>query len=124
MIVLLEELKMKVLNIEEVIEVKGILNNLGIKNVKKEFKEGSWILKSTTKNNYIEIDNSTDQNNYINLKYYARPDSSYIANVLVEIDFLAGFLERQVNYRSEEHTSELQSRFDLVCRLLLEKKKQ
>src|SRR5699024_12474645 len=29
-----------------------------------------------------------------------------------------------VHVRSEEHTSELQSRFDLVCRLLLEKKKQ
>src|SRR5207249_8206967 len=28
-----------------------------------------------------------------------------------------------VRVRSEEHTSELQSRFDLVCRLLLEKKK-
>src|SRR5207249_5485295 len=29
----------------------------------------------------------------------------------------------RVSYdRSEEHTSELQSRFDLVCRLLLEKK--
>src|SRR5438874_9449973 len=28
------------------------------------------------------------------------------------------------NYRSEEHTSELQSRRDLVCRLLLEKKKK
>src|SRR5699024_12434347 len=28
-----------------------------------------------------------------------------------------------VELRSEEHTSELQSRFDLVCRLLLEKKK-
>src|SRR5207249_11484810 len=26
------------------------------------------------------------------------------------------------DWRSEEHTSELQSRFDLVCRLLLEKK--
>src|SRR5437868_12108389 len=26
--------------------------------------------------------------------------------------------------RSEEHTSELQSRFDIVCRLLLEKKKK
>src|SRR5689334_24496711 len=26
------------------------------------------------------------------------------------------------NYRSEEHTSELQSQFHLVCRLLLEKK--
>src|SRR5207249_10637002 len=30
---------------------------------------------------------------------------------------------RQHPRRSEEHTSELQSRFDLVCRLLLEKKK-
>src|SRR5699024_11560860 len=27
--------------------------------------------------------------------------------------------ERYANIRSEEHTSELQSRFDLVCRLLL-----
>src|SRR5699024_5895428 len=34
------------------------------------------------------------------------------AKKLVEVD------------RSEEHTSELQSRFDLVCRLLLEKKKK
>src|SRR5437868_10737985 len=31
--------------------------------------------------------------------------------------------ERATGKRSEEHTSELQSRFDLVCRLLLEKKK-
>src|SRR5699024_11556870 len=31
--------------------------------------------------------------------------------------------EKDINAtRSEEHTSELQSRFDLVCRLLLEKK--
>src|SRR2546421_9061876 len=29
-----------------------------------------------------------------------------------------------ISTRSEEHTSELQSRSDLVCRLLLEKKKQ
>src|SRR5699024_11445500 len=29
----------------------------------------------------------------------------------------------EMDGRSEEHTSELQSRFDLVCRLLLEKKK-
>src|SRR2546422_2305245 len=28
------------------------------------------------------------------------------------------------NWRSEEHTSELQSRLHLVCRLLLEKKKE
>src|SRR5438067_5135246 len=30
----------------------------------------------------------------------------------------------RVPARSEEHTSELQSRFELVCRLLLEKKKE
>src|SRR5437868_11474421 len=35
------------------------------------------------------------------------------------------FIGADVLYvRSEEHTSELQSRFDLVCRLLLEKKKK
>src|SRR5205809_3735799 len=32
--------------------------------------------------------------------------------------------ERRRRGRSEEHTSELQSRLHLVCRLLLEKKKQ
>src|SRR5438309_9030486 len=31
---------------------------------------------------------------------------------------------QQVSQRSEEHTSELQSQFHLVCRLLLEKKKK
>src|SRR5699024_12581485 len=38
----------------------------------------------------------------------------------------AGTMRSTMNHwqkRSEEHTSELQSRFDLVCRLLLEKKK-
>src|SRR5436309_11708502 len=41
------------------------------------------------------------------------------------LEFLPGE-EAQVDYgeRSEEHTSELQSRENLVCRLLLEKKKK
>src|SRR5207253_10136737 len=44
-------------------------------------------------------------------------------------DTLIGALERhappiRVSRRSEEHTSELQSRGHLVCRLLLEKKKK
>src|SRR5699024_11991340 len=34
-----------------------------------------------------------------------------------------GSVPHTVAPRSEEHTSELQSRFDIVCRLLLEKKK-
>src|SRR5699024_12290351 len=41
------------------------------------------------------------------------------AEILVEDKTISG-----LNSRSEEHTSELQSRFDLVCRLLLEKKNE
>src|SRR5699024_12450774 len=48
---------------------------------------------------------------------------------LAEFDYLKGDEmelttagQNRIN-RSEEHTSELQSRFDIVCRLLLEKKK-
>src|SRR4030043_682108 len=41
------------------------------------------------------------------------------------IVILAGLFEKdRDNNRSEEHTSELQSRLHLVCRLLLEKKKK
>src|SRR5438105_11201962 len=36
---------------------------------------------------------------------------------------MTGTVLRPADRRSEEHTSELQSRVDLVCRLLLEKKK-
>src|SRR5437868_9946302 len=35
---------------------------------------------------------------------------------------VAAVIGSSLSIRSEEHTSELQSRFDLVCRLLLEKK--
>src|SRR5690349_23552871 len=44
---------------------------------------------------------------------------------LLRLDPAAGYKKcaRVVGDRSEEHTSELQSRRDLVCRLLLEKKK-
>src|SRR5699024_11878453 len=38
------------------------------------------------------------------------------------LERLAQSINRFLTPRSEEHTSELQSRFDLVCRLLLEKK--
>src|SRR5216683_8189235 len=36
---------------------------------------------------------------------------------------MMGSCRISIDWRSEEHTSELQSRSDLVCRLLLEKKK-
>src|SRR5699024_7493164 len=41
-----------------------------------------------------------------------------------EVRIPEGQSDDRVLLRSEEHTSELQSRFDLVCRLLLEKKKR
>src|SRR2546421_9325503 len=42
------------------------------------------------------------------------------------LDALVSWLREPTRFveRSEEHTSELQSRSDLVCRLLLEKKKK
>src|SRR5206468_11007588 len=43
--------------------------------------------------------------------------------VLVSFTWPAGITHKMC-FRSEEHTSELQSRSDLVCRLLLEKKKK
>src|SRR5207249_9829418 len=42
--------------------------------------------------------------------------------VVENIDTTSRQLKEALEARSEEHTSELQSRFDLVCRLLLEKK--
>src|SRR5690349_25112310 len=47
--------------------------------------------------------------------------SKRVLEMLVGIDVAAS--ARRPTDRSEEHTSELQSRRDLVCRLLLEKKK-
>src|SRR5699024_11658336 len=41
-----------------------------------------------------------------------------------EVPVQAAIGNKIIARRSEEHTSELQSRFDLVCRLLLEKKKE
>src|SRR5438034_8309620 len=44
---------------------------------------------------------------------------------LMPIEYQGALAEhRAVRERSEEHTSELQSHSDLVCRLLLEKKKK
>src|SRR5699024_12011617 len=47
----------------------------------------------------------------INEHYYEEVDPEAL---------LEGAIQGMLDTRSEEHTSELQSRFDLVCRLLLE----
>src|SRR6266568_6049744 len=53
----------------------------------------------------------------IDLKRWSNQDDDVFADRLYERSLLS-------RERSEEHTSELQSQFHLVCRLLLEKKKK
>src|SRR5206468_9827891 len=57
-----------------------------------------------------------------------RPVGELAADVPLPVTHDANFSPEYVRFaveqRSEEHTSELQSRSDLVCRLLLEKKKK
>src|SRR5690606_22983506 len=57
-----------------------------------------------------------DQNQIIKQKTYKKKTTETLFSIYTTSFFT-------YNYRSEEHTSELQSRENLVCRLLLEKKK-
>src|SRR2546422_2248925 len=64
---------------------------------------------------------------------FRSPDDSFIIDSMGWVLYRMGNLKDSLGYlrrafagrpdRSEEHTSELQSRLHLVCRLLLEKKK-
>src|SRR6266516_599753 len=51
-------------------------------------------------------------------------ENSNNAEPALMISWLPTQLQRLLRLRSEEHTSELQSPYDIVCRLLLEKKKK
>src|SRR5699024_11567722 len=53
---------------------------------------------------------------------YARFSDRVLANAAYFYNWMKS-CQLFIQLRSEEYTSELQSRFDLVCRLLLEKKK-
>src|SRR3712207_7192455 len=64
---------------------------------------------------------STGEPVYADLKF-VKPNSKAIQDGRVESDYAEVGKRREEFLRSEEHTSELQSRQYLVCRLLLEKK--
>src|SRR5256886_9970740 len=57
-------------------------------------------------------------------KYHADPEALRTLKARRQIVFRYGEADGRVTRRSEEHTSELQSQSNLVCRLLLEKKKK
>src|SRR5699024_11455068 len=63
-------------------------------------------------NNEAESSISAEEQEELLKKYDAESNTRDVKGIVAGI------------VRSEEHTSELQSRFDLVCRLLLEKKKK
>src|SRR5690625_5821511 len=58
-----------------------------------------------------------------NLVVHREPNAEGITYVALDAIGAPQFTASQTSARSEEHTSELQSRGHLVCRLLLEKKK-
>src|SRR5437868_5001342 len=61
------------------------------------------------------------------LKLTGLPSGTTIVDLLDVFDATKAktiVIPKGIRARSEEHTSELQSRFDLVCRLLLEKKQK
>src|SRR2546426_3905743 len=62
------------------------------------------------------------QFNKVELVMFSRVESSY--DDLERLRTHAEEVLKRLNLRSEEHTSELQSPCNLVCRLLLEKKKK
>src|SRR4051812_21386512 len=59
-----------------------------------------------------------------NLGYGLKARRTPKAEIAREVDGVAALLGLSALLRSEEHTSELQSHVNLVCRLLLEKKKK
>src|SRR5207249_10803985 len=79
------------------------------------------------------FDNNSNLTDLLNeTSYVVQPSIDALAEFKVQTNaYSAEFgrgngaiLNATIKSRSEEHTSELQSRFDLVCRLLLEKKKK
>src|SRR5256884_1134551 len=67
--------------------------------------------------------NSATVNNFVKATGLGGDSDEFVPRVDFNISRKSRVFGRY-SYRSEEHTSELQSRLHLVCRLLLEKKKK
>src|SRR3712207_8845626 len=73
---------------------------------------------------YTTLFRSTfDPNLYADTTYFGRPPGYGSPSAAAVTGANAALVTANASGRSEEHTSELQSRQYLVCRLLLEKKK-
>src|SRR2546430_7593449 len=79
------------------------------------------LFRSTTHSDILQLSQSNALNRMVRtfLQHKGRPGTGR-ADVLLQVRLV----DLGPDARSEEHTSELQSQSNLVCRLLLEKKKQ
>src|SRR5207249_9903460 len=75
------------------------------------------ISKADTTRSLDQLEHVTEIGPFLQSALELSPNTTITAGIRYD------WVKFAVQDRSEEHTSELQSRFDLVCRLLLEKKK-
>src|SRR5699024_136750 len=111
---------LKLIDTAGIRETEDIVEKIGVERSHQILAESDLVLFMLNNNEAL-----TDEDREI---FALLKDLNYIV-IINKVD-----LERQIDWnemkaltkdnamRSEEHTSELQSRFDLVCRLLLEKK--
>src|ERR1035437_202913 len=73
-----------------------------------------------TKNNYAKFycENITQDLNFPCTVTYNKKNNNYAVHFLIDMNYPSKWKEIASSSRSEEHTSELQSRQYLVCRLL------
>src|SRR3712207_8972119 len=83
------------------------------------FRSGSYNFDPSERHNEGYVEFTTP---YAGLPQVIRPDGGYRSQT--RFGMYRWHISDPIRFRSEEHTSELQSRQYLVCRLLLEKKKK
>src|SRR5690625_2035129 len=83
-------------------------------------------LEDMTEEQYQKVIDVNQLSIFLGMKKVLPSMKKTPAGSIINVSSIAGMAGGvgQVAYRSEEHTSELQSRGHLVCRLLLEKKKK
>src|SRR5699024_11326714 len=87
---------------------------------KKNIKDSQNFI--TSKRNVDKIMTNISLNEHDNIFEIGSGKGHFTLELVQRCNFVTA-IEIDHKLRSEEHTSELQSRFDIVCRLLLEKKK-
>src|SRR5699024_11581534 len=98
-------------------EWKKLNTKKGRKKQNKYILDGLHLVKEALKANK-KVEELLITSKFEHLNEIEIPDETKVIMISEEVS--KSISETQT--RSEEHTSELQSRFDLVCRLLLDKK--